>query len=566
MNKTLKSGKKVTYLFLAHNIRKNGVPVREWTISLGRQDQIDPKLREIALFQKSFTPENAENLSSALILAYLDIFEELKLIEIVNELTTKKRTQGLTPGHYLMFCILNRLTAPKSNRQLKSWFEGTILIEKYPDAAKFLTGQHIWNHFRYFDKDIIKAIFFKLVQSVWMTYGNVKRTLLLDATNFYTYISDHHDNELPKKGHSKEKQNHLNQINFALLIDEKKEFPIYFKTFPGNVPDSQYFKDILPEIFEWLQKLDLGRSKPTINIVFDKGNNSAPALKIIDKNKWNFIGSLRPSMFKDLLQEPYTEFSKIYDTKKKHAVYAFRREATVYTGKRRVIIVTFDEKVHDKSLHTLQYHLTKRFDQLREFNILKLNTKPQWLDPDKISKHINTQILKQKDFKKIIKIILEGTIKATIAYQELRWGLDAGKFTEKTKTFGKSIIFSNNLDWSTKDIVLGYRQQFKVEHKFRDMKSTDYIKTRPIFHWRDKNIRVHIFICILALLGQSLLKLKFKQLKLKGSFLELVDNLKKIHKINLFYDKGRYKQSIMPKLTPIQKKLVSKLNLAHYFS
>jgi len=289
-------------------------------------------------------------------------------------------------------------------------------------------------------------------------------------------------------------------------------------------------------------------------------------MKIIDQNKWNFIGSLRPSMFKALLKEPFTQFSKIYDTKKKHAVYAFRRESTVYTGRRRVIIVTFDEKVHNKRLHTMEYHLTKLFDEMREFSILKLNTKPQWRDPAKISNHIDKQILKQKDFKKIITVILEGTIKSTIAYQELQWGLNAREFTDEVKKYGKSIIFSSKLDWSTKDIVLGYRSQFKVEHKFRDMKSTDYIRTRPIFHWRDENIRIHIFICMLALLGQALLKLKFKQLKLKRSFLENVSCLKKIHKINLFYNNGQNKQSIMPLLTQDQERILSKLNLTHYFS
>ncbi len=566
MNKTLKTGKEVTYLYLTHNSRKNGVTVREWTISLGKKEEAEAKLRNIAVNQKSFTPENAENLSSGLICAYLDIFKELKLIEIVNEFAGKKRMQGLTPGHYLLFCILNRLVAPKSKRQLQSWFEGTMLEELYPNSSELLTSQHIWNHFQYFNKDVLKKIFFKLLKVVQSIYGDTKGTFLLDATNFYTYIGNHPANLLPKRGHNKEKRNHLNQINFTLVIDQEKEFPVYYKTFPGNVPDSNHFTEILPEISEWFKKLNPLNPSPNVTLIFDKGNNSLDSMKIVDQNNWDFIGSLRPSMYKDLLQEPFTEFSKIYDTKKKHAVYAFRRESTVYTGKKRVIIVTFDEKVHDKRLHTLEYHITKRFDKLREFSILKLNTKPQWQDPTKITNHIDKQILKQKVFKKVIHIVLEGTINTTIAYQELRWGLDAEQYTKDVNTFGKSIIFSSKLDWSTKDIVLGYRSQFKVEHKFKDMKSVDYIRTRPIFHWKDHNIRIHLFICMLAVMGQALLKLKCKKAKLKGSFLDNVHRLEKIHKINLFYDKGRFKQAILPKLSKLQDQILTKLNLHHYFS
>ncbi len=148
-------------------------------------------------------------------------------------------------------------------------------------------------------------------------------------------------------------------VNFCLLIDEEKEFPVYYQTYPGNVPDSKYFQDILPEISKWFQRLAPDHPAPDITFVFDKGNNSTDALKIVEQNKWGFIGSLRPSMFQELLQEPSTEFSKIYDTKKKHAVYTFRRMAKIYTDELQVIIVTFDEQVCNKKLHTLENQLAK---------------------------------------------------------------------------------------------------------------------------------------------------------------------------------------------------------------
>jgi len=151
-------------------------------------------------------------------------------------------------------------------------------------------------------------------------------------------------------------------------------------------------------------------------------------------------------------------------------------------------------------------------------------------------------------------------------FQELRWGLNEKQYTEKTKTFGKSIIFSNKLNWSTKDIVLSYRQQFKIEKKFSDMKSSDYIKTRPFNHWTDHNIKVHLFICVLALLGQAFLKLKLQGLNFKESFGKITKNLEKIHKINLFFNKGTYKKVVMPRLNKLQKKLVSSLNLNRYFT
>ncbi len=561
-NKTLKSGEKVTYLYLAHNVRKNGMSVKEWKISLGRKEQAEAKLRDIALNQKSLTPESAENLSSALLCAYLDVFEKLGLVDLINEITDKDRSQGLTPGHYILFCVLNRLTDPKSKSLLREWFEGTILKEFYPNISEFLTVQHIWNHFnKYFNPEILNSIFLSLVKKVIELHGVSLNTVLIDSTNFFTYISDHPFNELPKRGHGKDGKKHLNLVNFSLSIDSDEGYPLYYKTYPGNVNDPEAFKEILPELSEWFDQLELDCSDLTL--IFDKGNNSEKSIKIIEENDWGFIGSLRPSMFKELLQEPFTEFSKIYDTKKKHSVYAFRRESKVYTDNPRAVIVTFDENVCDKNLHTLNYHIAKRFDQLREFSIHKLNTKPQWRDPKKILEHTDKQILKQKDFKKIITVILEQVIKEAIQYQELRWGLNDKNYNEKINNYGKSIIFSNKMDWSTKDIVLGYRQLYKIEHRFTEMKSC--LKTRPFRHWKDNNIRVHIFTCLLALLGQTLLKLKLKKLKIKGSFSKNIESLRKIRKINLIYNKGKYKKAILPHLTQKQRKLCSKLDLERYF-
>src|SRR4030043_95381 len=173
--KTLAGGKKVTYLYLAHNTRANGVIVKEWMISLGKKEEALAKLKEIARSQKSLVPECAEHLPSALLGAYLDIFTDLGLVGIVDQTTEKIRAQGITPGHYLLFCTLNRLTAPKSTKQLKDWFEGTILAEKYPGALPYLTPQHIWNHFKYFDEGRLKEIYFRLFQAVMGSHGDTLR-------------------------------------------------------------------------------------------------------------------------------------------------------------------------------------------------------------------------------------------------------------------------------------------------------------------------------------------------------------------------------------------------------
>jgi transposase len=63
---------------------------------------------------------------------------------------------------------------------------------------------------------------------------------------------------------------------------------------------------------------------------------------------------------------------------------------------------------------------------------------------------------------------------------------------------GKTILFTNRHDWTSEEIASSYRSAWHVEHAFMQMKDKDHLTVRPLFHWTDQKIKVHIFYCILA--------------------------------------------------------------------
>jgi len=71
---------------------------------------------------------------------------------------------------------------------------------------------------------------------------------------------------------------------------------------------------------------------------------------------------------------------------------------------------------------------------------------------------------------------------------------------------GKTLLFTDNADWTNEEIVLGYRAQPHIETAFRDMKNPHFLGWSPMFHWTDSKIRVHAFYCVLALTLTSLLQ------------------------------------------------------------
>ena len=47
------------------------------------------------------------------------------------------------------------------------------------------------------------------------------------------------------------------------------------------------------------------------------------------------------------------------------------------------------------------------------------------------------------------------------------------------------------------DVVRAYKSLARVERAFRSLKTT-VLKVRPIFHWRERRVRAHLFVCMLA--------------------------------------------------------------------
>jgi len=96
---------------------------------------------------------------------------------------------------------------------------------------------------------------------------------------------------------------------------------------------------------------------------------------------------------------------------------------------------------------------------------------------------------------------------------------------------GKRILFTDNHDWSTAEIILAYRSQFHVEAAFRDMKALEGVRWEPMHHWTDQKIRVHAFYCVLALLLSTLLHRRAVQAGLALSWGRLREELAAIQEV-----------------------------------
>ncbi len=80
------------------------------------------------------------------------------------------------------------------------------------------------------------------------------------------------------------------------------------------------------------------------------------------------------------------------------------------------------------------------------------------------------------------------------------YSIDENKEKELYQSFGKQAIFTDMNDWSSERIVKAYNSKHLVEDDFKVMKGALIIPVKPIYHWKDKRIKAHIFMCFLGVM------------------------------------------------------------------
>ncbi|EQD45180.1 transposase IS4 family protein, partial [mine drainage metagenome] len=163
---------------------------------------------------------------------------------------------------------------------------------------------------------------------------------LLRPTNFSTYIQEHDDrgNELPERGKAKDHRTDLRLIGLALLASRDHGIPLLHRTYPGNQHDAPLFAEEIPRLRTWMEAL--GRRPSDVTLVFDKGNNSKPNLDLLEAAGFHYVGSLRPSLNRDLLEIPLPQFRRCYgEGESTTLTYRVRRKAHERTA---TVVMTYN--------------------------------------------------------------------------------------------------------------------------------------------------------------------------------------------------------------------------------
>ena len=508
-------------------------------------------------------PQTAKVFEFGAVAALYSIAERLCLADTIDK-HVSKRNQGASVGNYMLIAAINRCIAPKSKRQIADWFASTSLRRWLPMRPEQLSSQRFWDHMGYLDEKEIERIEDELAQNLVREFGVDVRALLYDATNFFTYIDSTTESELAQRGHSKAKRNDLRQVGLALLVTTDFHIPLLHQVYPGNRPDAKQFESITGGLSRRYQTLS--QHCQDITLIFDKGNNSEKNLSRIEKGPFHFVGSLVPTHHTDLLNVPLDQFTPVPD-ERCAGVRAYRTTREVL-GIERTVIVTYSENLFVGQIQGLTMHLNKAVKALKEIQRRLLAKKPSRggkpVTRTSVEKQVKVALSAQ-----FLSAVVRYDIQEVDGRPQLTFMIDRSALRQlEDRSFGKTILFTDQHDWSTADIIGAYRGQANIEEAFKRMKDPHFLSWSPMFHWTDQKIRVHAFYCVLALTLTALLRQELHRNGIELSIPALLETLSGIYEVAVIYPHNegrRYKDHMtLTERSPLQQQLMDLLKLDRY--
>ena len=550
--KKIKKGK--PYYYAVESARVEGKPRIIWQKYLGTLDAL-VKRAESAQPQP---PKEALLFEAGGSAALLRITQRLGLLELINDVVPKKQ-QGPSVGHYIVLAALNRALEPWSKLATGEWYEQSIVkrLWRFPKSA--FSSQRFWDHMDRISPDDIVEIEKKLIPRILERFGVDSELLLYDTTNFFTFIATSNDRAgLPKRGHSKAKRHDLRQIGLALLVTRDFQIPLLHRTYEGNIPDVKLFPQISAQLMD--RYTQIAGKTPQGTLVFDKGNISEDAMESLAVADVHFVAALSANRLAEVLEAPQNQYKDIPSLP---GTKAFSAPMTLW-GKHCQLVVAYTESFFTQQLSGITQHMVTCQNKL--FDLQKRLA--QWHNGKARGKKPTVNSVQGETKKILAPQFMSSIFKVEVVKKQglpvINYSVDHGALQDLTEhRLGKTILVTDHLTWNAAQVIEAYRNLFRIEQTFKNMKNLRFLRWQPAYHWTDQKLRVHAWYCVLALLVSSLAHKEVRQAGIGISLPSLLKELSSIRQVALLYPPGAGVKShiTLSRMSPRQNKLAEILQI-----
>jgi len=321
--------------------------------------------------------------------------------------------------------------------------------------------------------------------------------LFYDVTTLY--FESFQEDELRKNGFSKDNKSQQPQVLVALMVT-KEGFPIAYEVFAGNTFEGH---TIIPTVKDFIKKNQVQE----FTVVADAAMISAENIKALKENSINYIvgarlGNLSNALLKQLEQNLTRQDGNSVRIKTENGYLICNYSSVRYRK---------DKYEMEKQIKKAQYlidHPAK-------------NKKPKF-----------TKLNGQK---------IE---------------LNKSLIDKTQKLLGVKGYYTNLEESSVNNntVIERYKELYKIEHAFRIAKSD--LETRPIFHYKQEPIRLHVLICFMALVIS-----KYLETQTISTIKRIIHEGKKITDARLHNKVTGAHMTVRATLTPQIMDILQKLDL-----
>ena len=501
ITKTRYKGKISRYGKIIETYRENGKIKQKIIRNIGNIKTNEDEKRAEGLLNSL---QSGEKLISINEINY-ENFLEYGMIYVTEKLLEKygiKRCLGVMNGKeridivkIITLLIANRLYRPSSDLDVVEW----INEEAYADIK--VQPQHIY---RTLDKlikykgTIEKSLFEELKKNCKL---NLK-IALYDLTSAYF---EGNGSESADYGYSRDHRRDRKQIVIGLVMCDG--IPIMHEIFEGNTVDKITLKEMVNKL-----KQRLGLKTPIF--VADRGLITENNIETLNEEEYNYIlGCPRRNnnVSEELLIKEVKTSEKQDSIEVKKEEYEFKNRKY-----QRRYILCIDKNTRKERLYKLQDMISDTEKKLKELQTAYIKSQES-----KKGKKISRDSLMLKASKilgknkRLFNIEFDNGLKFSPNKENLEYEKQiAGKF-----------LLVTNTDLDSKKVMKTYKDLKEVENAFRNLKS--FVKLRPIYHWKDRRVNAHIFVCVQSFLIKCLIKKAVKSLKISpGKAIRKINRIK----------------------------------------
>jgi transposase len=551
------------YLSWVRSARIEGKPRLVEQIYLGPRERVLEQLRtqgSVAPQQAAAPPlrtvQTREFGASTLFYA---LAQDLGLIDLINAHVPPapaRRRTSLSVGHYLVLATINRTIWPNSKRAFAAWYAGTVLARLGPAAAEELSSQRFWDHMHLFEAHHFAPLQRELRTRIRERFPLGEQFFVYDTTNYYTFMHTFNSRpSLPQRDRHKQKRHDLRQLSLALVVDEERGLPLYYRCYEGHVTDVV----ALGARLSGLISQGLPPQAPArLTFILDQGNVSVDNFKALHKAQFSFLAAVPAGWGRALCQVALRAYQPLaLAPGKRGKVYA--QSDTRLGGIDGKLLVSFSPPFYRKQGRTLALLQPKADQQLHALraSIQDAVVRKRPRTEGAVRRALNQLVRHDRlnDFCSPTLQIDPGAV------SDLHWAWDRRKKRQiKHRDLGKTVLFTDRQELSDHRMVVAYRNQAKVEDMCRSSKRRRPGLWGPAHHWTDSQLSVHALYCFLALLLSRIVLLRLQDRHLALGVSLLTERLRGIEEALIVYANGAA-QRVITTRSPEQEELFVALDL-----